>query len=73
MPLLIGDVVICPEVAWRQAPEHTGSYDDELALLWYTAYCTFSAWTTRRTTKRPLWRRSSSSSSPPTTAGETGL
>lgn len=33
VPLLIGDVVICPEVAWRQAPEHAGSYDDELALL----------------------------------------
>jgi probable rRNA maturation factor len=33
MPLLIGDVVICPEIAWRQAPEHAGSYDDEIALL----------------------------------------
>jgi probable rRNA maturation factor len=33
MPLLVGDVVICPEVAWRQAPEHAGTYDDELALL----------------------------------------
>jgi probable rRNA maturation factor len=33
MPLLIGDVVICPEIAWRQAPEHAGSYEDELALL----------------------------------------
>jgi probable rRNA maturation factor len=26
-------VVICPEVAWRNAPEHAGTYDDELALL----------------------------------------
>jgi probable rRNA maturation factor len=33
VPLLIGDVVICPEVAWHQAPEHAGNYDDELALL----------------------------------------
>jgi probable rRNA maturation factor len=33
MPLLIGDVVICPQVAFRQAPEHAGSYDDEVALL----------------------------------------
>jgi probable rRNA maturation factor len=33
MPLLIGDVVICPEVAWRQAPEHSAVYEDELALL----------------------------------------
>ncbi len=33
MPLLLGDVVICPEVAYRNAPRHAGSYDDELALL----------------------------------------
>jgi probable rRNA maturation factor len=33
IPLLVGDVVICPEIAWRQAPEHAGSYEDELALL----------------------------------------
>jgi probable rRNA maturation factor len=32
-PLLLGDVVVCPVVAERQAPEHAGSYDDELALL----------------------------------------
>jgi len=35
LPLLLGDVVICPEVAWRntQEPNHLGSYEDELALL----------------------------------------
>ena len=33
MPLLLGDVVICPAVAQRQAPEHAGTLDDELALL----------------------------------------
>lgn len=33
MPLLLGDVVVCPAVAERQAPEHAGSYVDELALL----------------------------------------
>jgi probable rRNA maturation factor len=33
VPLLLGDVVICPEVAWRNAPEHAGSFDDEIALL----------------------------------------
>jgi probable rRNA maturation factor len=33
MPLLLGDVVICPSVAARQAPEHAGTVDDELALL----------------------------------------
>ncbi len=32
-PTLLGDVVICPAVAWRNAPEHAGNYDDELALL----------------------------------------
>jgi probable rRNA maturation factor len=33
LPLLVGDVVICPAVAARNAPEHAGTYDDELALL----------------------------------------
>jgi probable rRNA maturation factor len=32
-PLLLGDVVICPAVAARNAPAHAGNYDDELALL----------------------------------------
>lgn len=31
--MLLGDVVICPAVAVRQAPLHAGSLDDELALL----------------------------------------
>lgn len=33
MPLLLGDVVVCPAVAERQAPEHAGTVDDEVALL----------------------------------------
>ena len=33
VPLLLGDVVLCPAVAARQAPEHAGTVDDELALL----------------------------------------
>jgi probable rRNA maturation factor len=33
LPLLLGDVVICPAVAAAQAPTHAGSVDDELALL----------------------------------------
>ena len=33
MPLLIGDVVICPERAWKQATQHAVAYEDELALL----------------------------------------
>jgi probable rRNA maturation factor len=32
-PLVLGDVVVCPTVAARQAPEHHASLDDELALL----------------------------------------
>lgn len=33
IPLLLGDVVICPAVANRQAPVHAGTIDDEMALL----------------------------------------
>lgn len=33
LPLLLGDVVICPTVAARQAPIHAGTLDDEIALL----------------------------------------
>ncbi len=33
MPLLLGDVVVCPAVASRQAPVHAGTTDDEIALL----------------------------------------
>ncbi len=32
-PVLLGDVVLCPAVAARNAPEHAGTLDDELALL----------------------------------------
>lgn len=32
-PLLLGDVVLCPAVAERQAPEHDITVDDEMALL----------------------------------------
>ena len=33
VPIVLGDVVLCPSVAQRQAPEHAGTYDDEMALL----------------------------------------
>jgi probable rRNA maturation factor len=33
MPLLLGDIVICPAVARDQAPDHAGNLEDELALL----------------------------------------
>ncbi len=32
-PLLLGDVVVCPAVARRQAPTHAGTLEDEIALL----------------------------------------
>ena len=32
-PIVLGDVLVCPAVAARQAPEHGQSVDDELALL----------------------------------------
>ena len=33
LPVLLGDVVICPDVAARHAKEHGASYEDEVALL----------------------------------------
>ena len=33
VPLLLGDVVVCPAVAMRNSPEHAGTITDELALL----------------------------------------
>lgn len=33
LPLLLGDIVICPAVANRQFATHAGTLDDELALL----------------------------------------
>jgi probable rRNA maturation factor len=33
IPTLIGDIVICPSVASRNAAEHECSFDDEIALL----------------------------------------
>jgi probable rRNA maturation factor len=33
LPNLIGDVIICPEVAYNNAPAHAGTYEDEVALL----------------------------------------
>lgn len=33
VPRLLGDVLICPVVAERNAPDHAGTFEDELALL----------------------------------------
>ncbi len=32
-PNLLGDVVVCPAVAARNAPDHAGTYEDEMDLL----------------------------------------
>ncbi|NNE74603.1 MAG: rRNA maturation RNase YbeY [Acidimicrobiales bacterium] len=32
-PQMLGDIVICPEVAATNAPDHAGTLEDELALL----------------------------------------
>lgn len=33
MPLMLGDVIVCPSVAESQSGTHAGTYDDEIALL----------------------------------------
>ena len=33
LPLLVGDVVVCPSVASEQASSHAGTFEDEIALL----------------------------------------
>ena len=33
VPTVLGDLVLCPAVALRNAPDHAGTYDDEMALL----------------------------------------
>jgi probable rRNA maturation factor len=33
LPTLLGDIVVCPAVARRNAPNHAGTYEDEMALL----------------------------------------
>ncbi|MET0146371.1 MAG: rRNA maturation RNase YbeY [Ilumatobacteraceae bacterium] len=33
VPVLLGDIVVCPAVAVEQAPSHAGTADDEIALL----------------------------------------
>ena len=33
VPVLLGDIVLCPAVADRQSAAHTGDYESELALL----------------------------------------
>ena len=53
-PGLLGDVVLCPQVAAKQADKAGHSTQDELELLSCTASCTCSATTTpsRRSTPR---------------------
>lgn len=58
MPLLLGDVVICPEVAQNQAPTHAGSYDDEMALLVVHGVLHILGWDHAADDERDsMWRR----------------
>lgn len=33
VPTMLGDIVVCPEVAAAQYADHAGTFDDEIALL----------------------------------------
>lgn len=55
---MVGDVVLCPEVAARQAPEHAGTVDDELALLVVHSALHLTGWDHADDTDRDdMWAR----------------
>ncbi len=55
---LIGDVVVCPQVAHDQAPGHAGTTDDELALLVVHAGLHLAGWDHAATDDRArMWAR----------------
>ena len=58
LPVLLGDVVICPEVAREQAPTHAGDLEDELALLVVHGVLHVLGWDHRTDQeKNDMWRR----------------
>ena len=58
LPVLLGDVVICPEVARAQAPTHAGDLDDELALLVVHGVLHVLGWDHRTDQeKNDMWQR----------------
>lgn len=58
LPVLLGDVVICPEVARVQAPKHAGNVDDELALLVVHGILHVLGWDHRDEQERTaMWQR----------------
>lgn len=58
LPVLLGDVVICPEVARGQAPTHAGTLDDELALLVVHGVLHVLGWDHRTDEERArMWQR----------------
>lgn len=58
LPILLGDVVICPEVARDQAPMHAGNIDDELALLVVHGVLHVLGWDHDSDERRiEMWRR----------------
>ncbi|MEN9804866.1 MAG: hypothetical protein RIS41_1713 [Actinomycetota bacterium] len=58
LPVLLGDVVICPGVARAQAPVHAGNLDDELALLVVHGVLHVLGWDHRDDQERAaMWQR----------------
>ncbi len=58
LPVLLGDVVICPEVARTQAPSHAGNLDDEIALLVVHGVLHVLGWDHSNDDERvAMWRR----------------
>lgn len=55
---LIGDVIVCPSVAQRQAGDHAGMVDDEIALLVLHAGLHLCGWDhADDDERRAMWRR----------------
>jgi len=53
-PVVLGDVVVCPLVAQRQAPDHAPARSTTSSRCsWCTACCTCSITTTPRSRRRP--------------------
>ena len=58
LPVLLGDVVICPHVARAQAPVHAGNVDDEIALLVVHGVLHVLGWDHRDDQERAaMWQR----------------
>ncbi len=55
---LVGDVVVCPDVASEQCSSHAGTLDDELALLVVHGGLHLAGWDhDRPDAQRAMWAR----------------